>query len=276
MIILRINGGLGNQMFQYAFGRFLANKYSQQMCIDFSQFQDSNRTYSLDMFPLSDVVLDDLNTIDLKSRKTFVLQEQNFMFSPDALNTLDDYDFKKNFLLVCGYWQSPRYFSTILPLLQNDFKHTFLIAPQYNRVQNLISNTESVMVHIRRGDYLLYGNLEKHGVIDIDYINKGMNHYRKLLTNAHFFIFSDDPIWCMANIAQREEVTFIDQDSDQGKTSFSLMRQCKYFLISNSTFSWWAGYLSDFPSKKVICPKNWFKTTNTDTHDLIPTDWIKL
>jgi hypothetical protein len=276
MIILRINGGLGNQMFQYAFGRFLADKYSQQMCIDFSQFQDSNRTYSLDMFPLSDDVLNDLDTVDLKSRKTFVLQEQNFKFSPDTLNVLDGYDLKNNFFLVSGYWQSPRYFLPILPLLQNDFRRTYLIDQKYDHVQNLISDTDSVMVHIRRGDYLLYGNLEKHGVIDADYIKRGMNYYRKLLTNVRFFIFSDDVVWCMANIPQGDEVIFVDQDSDQGKTSFSLMRQCKYFLISNSTFSWWAAYLSDFSNKKVICPKNWFKETNIDTRDLIPFDWIKL
>ncbi|WP_288880207.1 alpha-1,2-fucosyltransferase [Pedobacter panaciterrae] len=276
MFILRINGGLGNQMFQYAFGRVLADKYSQQMCIDFSQFQDSNRTYSLDMFPLNDLVLNDIDAIDLASRKTLELQEEDFKFCPDALNVFEGYDLKNNFFLVSGYWQSPKYFSTILPIVKNDFRHIYLIDQKYDYLNTLISGTESVMVHIRRGDYLLYGNLEKHGVIDIDYVKRGMNYYRKLLTHARFFIFSDDPAWCRTNIPQCKEVIFVDQDSDQGKTSFSLMRQCKYFLISNSTFSWWAAYLSDFPDKKVICPKNWFREPNIDTRDLIPTNWIKI
>lgn len=275
MIILRINGGLGNQMFQYAFGRFLAEKYSQRMCIDFSQFQNSNRAYSLDMFPLNQAILNDLDTFDVKSRKTLVLQEQNFNFNPQILNILDGYDLQKNFFLICGYWQSPRYFSTIMPILRKDFSPIYSIDQSYDRVYNLILTAESVMVHIRRGDYLLFGNLQKHGVVDIDYIKTGMDYYRKTLTNPLFFIFSDDPVWCKVNIPQRDGIIFVAQDADQGKTSFSLMRQCKYFLISNSTFSWWAAYLSDFPNKKVIYPKSWFIEPDIDTRDLIPADWIK-
>jgi hypothetical protein len=276
MIILRINGGLGNQMFQYAFGRFLADKYDQRMCIDFSQFINSNRSYSLDMFPLKADILYDYNSEDLKYCKIFHLKEQKFEFNKQALNIIDRCNLKRTNILVSGYWQSPKYFCKIQSILENDFRHIYSIETSYQLLYDLIINSKSVMIHIRRGDYLHFGNQEKHGVININYIKAGIKYYREVLSNVLFFVFSDDINWCRENLPHEEDVYLINEDLDQGKTSFSLMRHCKYFIISNSTFSWWAAYLSNFSDKKVICPKKWFNDSNINTKDLIPTNWIKM
>lgn len=273
MIILRIKGGLGNQMFQYAFCRSLADKYNQQIWIDFSEFRNSNRTYSLDLFPLSAVILNELDSIGIRHSNSYILQEQDFGYDQQALGAFEGYDLNNSIFLVSGFWQSYKYFSPISPLIRNDFRNTYPIDPKYNDLNCAILNTESVMVHVRRGDYLHSGNLEKHGVVDINYIETGMDFYRRKLLNPQFFIFSDDPLWCISNIPKRDDVIYIDPDADDGKTSFSLMRRCKYFLISNSTFSWWAAWLAEYPEKHVIYPRNWFRQDNIDSSDLAPPTW---
>lgn len=273
MILLRLNGGLGNQMFQYAFSKALAHKYRQKIYFDHSQFEGSNRKYSLDLFDFNISPSTEIDPEDIKDYECFLMQESHFNFDRNALRALDGYNLIKNIFLISGYWQSYKYFSSISKLVRVDYRLTYKIDKTYYEIQEKIKNSKSVMIHVRRGDYLLNGNLEKHGVIDIEYIKKGMTYYIDRLPKPVFFVFSDDIEWCKANIPQFKNTVFFEKDCDEGKTSFSLMRQCQHFLISNSTFSWWAAWLSDYKKKHVICPKNWFRENDIDTSDLIPPNW---
>lgn len=274
MIILRLNGGLGNQMFQYAFCKNLAEKYNQQIWVDYSQFKGSNREYCLDIFKLDKALLQD--TVNFEGLSIAHLQEKSFRFCESALSSFDGYDLKTKIFLISGYWQSPKYFERISSIIKDDFKSNYLIDQQYICLQERILMSESVMVHIRRGDYLHHGNLAKHGIIDITYIDNGMKYFGAKIPNALFFVFSDDVAWCKENIIYNGKIIFIKKDLDQGRSSFLLMRQCKHFLISNSTFSWWAAWLAENPGKQIICPKDWFRKNNDDSADLVPVSWIRM
>lgn len=274
MIIMRLNGGLGNQMFQYAFCKVIAEKFMQQIIVDFSQFQQSNRKYSLNIFDLG---LKEEYCLDtFKGYKMYHLRERKFEYDMEILETLDDYNFDLNPLLISGYWQSYKYFDKISDKLKHDFHHIYKVQSNYSSLLRLIQNKQSVMVHIRRGDYLIGGNLEKHGVVDMNYIQTAIDFYRDKLLRPTFFIFSDDIEWCLANMDHQDDIVFVDEDGDEGLSSFSLMRHCKYFVISNSTFSWWAAWLGDFNKKYVISPKEWFQLENVNTSDLIPCSWRRM
>ncbi|WP_343539824.1 alpha-1,2-fucosyltransferase, partial [Sphingobacterium thalpophilum] len=186
---------------------------------------------------------------------------------------LDENDLTRTVFIVCGYWQSYKYFLPIFSLLKKQYRLFYDIDTIYIPIQQAINDSESVMVHVRRGDYLYRGNFEKHGVVDVNYIETGMNYYREVLSDPLFFIFSDDIEWCAVNIKMSMDVIFVKKDHDEGRSSFCLMRQCKYFLISNSTYSWWAAWLSNYSKKQVICPRRWFRTEDIDSSDLIPSDW---
>ncbi len=277
MILLRLNGGLGNQMFQYAFSRYLSYKYGQQICFDFSQFSNSDRNYCLDLFPLeADLILDLKCVKNLQDYKSSQLQEEDFRFTEEALSVFDGYDLNNRIVLISGYWQSPKYFDKISDIIHDNFQNIYKLSGVYCNIEQMIKTTESVMVHIRRGDYLYKDNLQKHGIVDVDYITKGMSYFKTKLPGAFFFIFSDDLSWCRRNIPQCDNIIFIEKDLDEGRSSFTLMRQCKHFLISNSTYSWWAAWLSESPLKRILCPKKWFCLNNSDSLDLIPSKWIRL
>src|SRR5690606_984256 len=139
-----------------------------------------------------------------------------------------------------------------------------------------IKSTESIMLNVRRGDYLQ--KLDYHGVVNKKYIEKSIAIMKDYHSNAFFFIFSDDIPWCLANIVERKNIFFLDESFYDPKYEnyFMLMRSCKHFIISNSTFCWWAAWLSENPRKIVIAPKDWFATDKLNADDLIPPSWIQL
>jgi hypothetical protein len=141
---------------------------------------------------------------------------------------------------------------------------------------NIINNTNSVSLHIRRGDYIK--NLEtynKHGLIDLYYYYKAINYIKEHVYNPTFFIFSDDITWAKENLNIELPVYFIDfNDQTRNYEDLRLMKNCKYNIIANSSFSWWGAWLNDFSNKIVIAPKKWFNDDTINTYDLTPLDWI--
>jgi hypothetical protein len=273
MIISRLNGGLGNQMFQYAFAKMLCEKYAQDLYIDTSQFKNSNRSYGLDIFNF-DQAFWDFDSEIAEGKVIIEIREDRFEFDEIAVSALENHNLNQSIFLITGYWQSHKYFSHISSLIRREFRMSFQIDNTYFEIQNLIRSTESVMIHIRRGDYLWNENLAKHGVVDVSYLERSMTYFNEVLPEVLFLVFSDDPSWCIENIPPAKNLIFIKKDLDQGRTSFNLMRQCKHFIISNSTFSWWAAWLGNNPEKRVICPNKWFQN-DINTSDLIPSEWVR-
>jgi len=279
MLVVKLMGGLGNQMFQYAFTKNLAEKNNIQFKIDLSFLKrrdlGSNfvyRDFDLDIFNLE--VSSEINPIDLENQIKII---ENFFHYNSEIEQQIFNSKLKNFYLE-GYWQSPKYFQNITEDLKKDF--TFK-----NPIENInddkikvllddILSSNSVMVNIRRTDYL---NTNFHGIMDINYFDSAKKIIESKIENPKYFIFSDDIDWCIDNIKFENQV-IVNHNYKGYKfgTYLQLMKNCKNFIIPNSTFAWWSAWLCDNQNKNVVCPKKWFNDSKINTDDLIPSDWIKI
>lgn len=277
MIVAKLIGGLGNQMFQYAFGRYLAIKYNTELLIDVAGFKNTNRSYGLDVFEI------DCAIVDLISKEGFVSYDHNMMtqvtknilFEKGMGFNREAYTVGDNVVLQ-GYWQSEKYFSTIAPVIRNDFKVRLSASDQNRETLAQIKEITSVCVHIRRGDMAYDPKIrDVHGLIPLTYYKYCMQQMVVSCNDPHFFIFTDDPIWVMNHtkvLSQPFTIIYWNQFRDYD--DFRLMQNCKHHIIANSTFSWWSAWLCNNPDKIVVVPKQWIQDESRINPDLIPNEWV--
>ena len=277
MIVVRLMGGLGNQMFQYAFGRALSIKYNRELKIDLSFLTNRNRgsnfvyrNYELDIFNIENEFYNsDLEQLEL-------INEVDFDFSEDISEKIGGIYHNKNILLD-GHWASFKYFSEFESQIRRDFTFKNTIENSDQNVMNMLSmilETESVLINVRRTDFL---NSDFHGVMGMDYINKSKKIIEEKVNNPHYFIFSDDIDWCRENLKENN-MTIVDHSYKGDRFSYylQLMSSCKNFIIPNSTFAWWAAWLNNNLDKIVISPKIWLNSPNLELKDLTPHNWIRV
>lgn len=279
MIIVTLMGGMGNQMFQYALGRSLSLKYNTELKIDLSFLKRRDmgpgfvyRDYDLDLFKVAEDF--DINPTSNVMRA----DEPHFHYSQDMMNAISQILPSMTNLQLNGYWQTPKYFNDFERIIRLDFQFKDKVEDSDNKsireMYNLIKNTNSVMINVRRADYL---NSNFHGVMGNDFIMNGVEIIKSKVENPHFFIFSDDIEWCKENI-KLDNMTLVDHNYKGHKFGYylQLMSTCKHFIIPNSTFAWWGAWLNNNPDKIVIAPKQWFTDNNINTNDIIPSDWIRI
>jgi len=276
MIIVKLMGGMGNQMFQYSFGKFLSYKYNLPLKIDLSFLKNRNmgpnfvyRDYDLDLFNISE-------DFDIRPTKSvYLISEPKFDFSDRIIEQLEKLD---GHFYINGYWQSYKYFEPIIDQIVESFelKKPIMMSGDIRIIEmlNQIKNNNSVLINIRRTDYL---NTDFHGVLSNDYVMKGIDIIKNKVDNPHYFIFSDDIQWCRDNI-KIENMTIVDHSykGDRFGWYLELMKSCKHFIIPNSTFAWWSAFLNQSNDKIVIAPKKWFNDPTIITDDLIPKNWIRI
>ena len=142
-----------------------------------------------------------------------------------------------------------------------------------------IQAKDAVCMHVRRGDYVNNPKtFQYHGVCSIAYYKRAEKIIAENVRNPHFFIFSDDTQWCVSNMVFDHDVTIVPTVSSGGKADYHLhlMTLCKHYIIANSSFSWWAAWLSPNKEKIVIAPKKWFRDEAKSTKDLIPERWLRV
>jgi hypothetical protein len=298
MICVAIYGGLGNQMFQYACAKDLALKNRTTVVIDTSSlsnnadnFGTTNRSFELsavfgikyvavsstDLNKLKPIHLRMLNVLFLKFRykgvqfsKYFIENKFSFNHKIDKVG-IDCY--------LSGYWQSPKYFHSIETLIRKEF--TFQKPLDYKNLEilNLIKNTISVSIHIRRTDFEIINSKDIHGFCSLEYYIGAINYIRRNASLSNFFIFSDDINWAKENLKVPVNSYFVSGNTG-GKSyiDMQLMSNCNHNIIANSSFSWWGAWLNSNPNKIVIAPKKWFsdEEMNAQTYDLIPEKWIRM
>lgn len=279
MVRVKLWGGLGNQMFQYALGRSLALKNRTYLQLDLSEYQDKNeaadyisRNFELDLFNVNYITESKENFIVTKilnyTSPVKYVQENGYVYDPSVLE-------KKGRLYLYGYWQCENYFKSIEDTIRKDF--TFKKQPNAANTQylNQIAKVNAVSIHFRRGDYVTVQTaVNFNGICTIDYYKDAIAHIKIKVENPHFFVFSDDLSWVKENIDFEDPHTYVD--GNYGEHSYEdmrLMAACKHNIIANSTFSWWGAWLNNNKEKVVVAPQNWFKTEKTD---IIPNNWIKI
>jgi len=292
MIIVKLMGGLGNQMFQYAAAKALAERHRVPLKVDLSFLNDRSakenftfREYELDCFDTSIEIAtkNDLSIFNRKNRFIGSMMSLLGISAPmryyeQSLNYNESFNKLPNEILLEGYFQSEKYFIRIKSLLLENFKWR-LTASGFNLslIQN-IKSTNSVSLHIRRGDFVENKVINSiHGLCDINYYKRAITHVNLSTQNTTFFIFSDDINWAKKELGMTSKVIYIDHNI--GKESFwdmRLMSLCNHNIIANSSFSWWAAWLNKNPNKIVITPSFWFRNPDINTMDLIPLNWRKL
>jgi tellurite resistance-related uncharacterized protein len=140
-----------------------------------------------------------------------------------------------------------------------------------------LSSCDSVCVHVRRGDLIANPQYARSfGTLGMDYYDRALHEIRDRVPGARAFVFSDDPMWATNNLPGVLPATMISDPSRWNSVhEFRLMSSCNHFIIANSTFSWWAAWLSVHNKKNVIAPKQWFCEKKTWEDDLVPANWIR-
>lgn len=297
MIIVLLKAGLGNQLFQYATGRALSIKLQTELKIDLTFYDNpiNSRLLRLDIFSLpysiaqnteikkfknktSNYLIRKLNTLGLE---LYSYNKPSHIFEKDLLSIVN---YEKDYYIE-GWFADQCFFKEYRPLILKDLNNETLISRNYNPVLYLIENTNSVSVHIRRGDYLL---LDYFYDLPIDYYLKAIGLLRKKINNPNFFFFSDDISWVKKSFAHIDNSFFVEgcNVSDQQGRNISdlselmLMKKCKHNIIANSTYSWWGAWLNTNKEKIIIAPKKWFNDIRAEKKyqegSIVPNNWIKI
>lgn len=269
MIIAKLLGGLGNQLFQYAAARQLSEIHQTQLKIDVSGFKVyKNHKYSLMHFNIIEDYVSEEELCGIEEVKA-----KYFHFDPE---------FRKisNNVILAGYWQTEKYFVGISDVLKREFtvKHS-LIGKDFE-ISKLIQDSNSVSIHVRRCDYLP-GTFRDQifDCLSLDYYINAVKRLSEEENNLVFFIFSDDPGWAKYNVKIEYPCVFVEHNSaDKNYEDLRLISLCKHNIIANSSFSWWGAWLNKNQNKKVYAPVKWFNSNvrDLDPKDIIPSDWIRL
>lgn len=269
MIISKLQGGLGNQLFQWAFGRALSlSLHDKEFYLDDAFYEHQHgptiRTFELNKFQNLKY-----ETICFDLMNKFVKFDNiNDVF--DANNTLSLLEWKKynqqtwNYYLN-GYWQSEKYFKHYENIIKEELKPSDEEICKLNK----IIEPDSVSIHVRRTDYVTSNGY--HPVQDISYFSNGIDiigDYNRL------YVFSDEIEWCKTNF-KFQRMEFVEGYSNI--EDLRMMSFCKHNIIVNSSFSWWAAWLNNHPDKKIIAPSKWFgDQVGLNESDIISESWIKI
>lgn len=286
MIRIILSGGLGNQMFQYAAGLALMQRTKSTLQIDKQilekKTRGTSRNYQLSIFTINNPVK--TNLIDKWIVKAYSILDKPNSFISNAFNIFRDekaqyFDIKfnssSNNTILFGYFQNELYFDNIDDQIRHSFTFKEALKGKNEEIATLIENSDSVSIHIRRGDYL--NKNSNLNVLSIEYYQKAIATIAQKVPNAHFFIFSDDTDWVKQNLnIGSNAYTIIDWNTgDDSYRDMQLMSLCKHNIIANSSFSWWGAWLNNNPSKTVIAPKTWYKADKPNNYPkgFIPESW---
>lgn len=284
--IVRCIGGLGNQMFQYAFYKSLASRYPQGK-LDVSPFNNYNthNGFELDrIFTINYCSPSFIERISLSFRSGGFLfrllrhiykKKRAKEYYEDGLYFHEDALLNGGNLYYIGYWQSWKYIRNIENTIKRDFSFDEKKLPESScEILSKIRNTNSVSLHIRRGDYL--GNPVYDHITTPDYYNSAIDYIKKNVENPFFFIFTNDPEWCKVNLTLPNSLIVDVNSGMESYWDMFLMSQCMHNIIANSSFSWWGAWLNDNKSKIVITPRKWINEDSANIDDIIPPTWNRI
>lgn len=288
MIIAKMSGGLGNQLFQYAAARALSQSMRTSLRLDCSWYlniraSDTSRSFELGTLGITVTAASLYDTFRRRVAKRLVgagisssrLTGMTYVSEERGAVPLLSRPWAGDVYLD-GYWQDYSYAKAVRTLLLKEISPSLAaLAPNAGIDMDELAETEAVAVHIRRGDYVSSASIQaKHGVCGEQYYHQSIALMEERIPNARFLFFSDDIPWCRDHFAKIRNAIFINaQGRNSSLIEFALMQRCKHFVIANSTFSWWAAFLGQRPRSHVIAPAKWFAAESLQTANLLPPDW---
>ena len=281
-VVVALDGGLGNQMFQYAAGRALALRLDKPMALDAGKLARRNqRTYGLGDFQLrahSELISERTPTRWGKLGRWFgklakadrTFREASFAFD-ERIRHL------KAPARLEGYFQSERYFMDAAPFIRDDFRpREELRAGLDSLAAELLPEGASISLHVRRGDYADPAVMAVHGLAERDYYERALRVIAERGAKGVVCVFTDDPAWVRANLPLPTGTRFISERTRSALEDLILMSRCTHHITANSSFSWWGAWLNPRPEKIVVTPERWFQpSAGLDTRDLKPAGWLQ-
>jgi hypothetical protein len=251
-LIVRLTGGLGNQLFMYAFGRSIASIANEPLKFHWCR---STWDYALESFHLP-IILDSPNGTEL------IYEESGFFYDSKIVNGIkvSSRPYPCERIYFRGYWQSEKYFN--VDLIRKDFSW-WVNSPLRVQFRN------KAFIHVRRGDYLNRGTKEFHGLLSLEYYQAAVNYIKERVPGITFVVFTDDP-------DMREFMGYPVVSTGNQHLDLHTMTKYSHAILANSTFGWWAAWLGEHSSQIVVAPKQWFADPKIDTSDLIPERWVRL
>jgi hypothetical protein len=309
VIVVRLQGGLGNQLFQYAAGRALADRLGRGLSLDLRDFGAYERRARLARIPLAGGLLAKgdtprpflLDRFEIRAarwralalwmagfpshRRTrrllrlfglgrgILIQERD----RSRLASLDACAASGDPAYLDGYWQSWRYFEGSEAALREDLSFKRPPSGRNALLLRRLQRGRSVCVHVRRGDYVSDpGAARVHGLMGRDYYDAAVKRLGPSVRGASYYVFSDEPAWARAHLRFPGPTRVVDHNGvDEPEEDLRLMSACRHFIMANSSLSWWGAWLSTRPGKRVVAPQRWFKS-GAAAPDLLPPNWISL
>lgn len=291
MVISKITSGLGNQLFQFAIAKSLAEINNTCLYFDLRYYNqdyatDTSRNFKLDHFNINYKILESSKTLVLLSKSTKLFP--NRTFNPLFKLVREEHhhydekvlDAKAMFLYLNGFWQSEKYFYSTADTIRKELTFKENKYETFNHFKReILYSANPISIHIRRGDYVNHPEFSKtFGFVGLEYYTKAIEVMKDKFPDNRFFIFSDDQEWVKNNFPLREQDVFVKNTGEHTDVDdLQLMSVCKHHIIANSSYSWWGAWLNNSKTKTVIAPQTWYKNQPTlNTKDLVPSSWLKI
>ncbi len=290
-VVVRIEGGLGNQLFQYAAARSLADRLQSGLLLDVrGMAENGDRPYQLDLYRIRAEIADGQMLDALppwrSSRRARIRQFLSFLMpsvvhSPVFWSRSFAYDERierlQHPVYMVGYWQTERYFAWNRKQLLQDLTLLPGKTVDADWLQK-IRNSNSVSMHVRRGDYVssLFA-AQHHGTCDMAYYQQAIASLVQQQPDIEVFVFSDEPQWASDNLRLPVPTHIVDGNSPEyGYLDLELMLNCRHHVLANSSFSWWGAWLCMHKGQLVYAPDRWFANPDIDSSDIVPARWQRL
>jgi hypothetical protein len=282
--IVKFLGGLGNQMFQYAF--FLSlEKHHKKVKADLSGFRDYELHHGFELTKVFGIEIEEATPFELRlytsekhdwltrklrriygTKEAEFFEREEFSFDPSVYEDASPRHF-------WGYWQHQQYVRQVEDQLRTSFTFKEPLDTRNNDFVQTLSVHTSIAVHVRRGDYIDHPLLG--GICDLSYYQKGIRMLEDKIDNPLFVFFSNDMAWCRSNLPV-ENAIYVDwNNGNRSYRDMQLMSCCDHYVIANSSFSWWGAWLNPSHGKIVVSPRKWVNT-GADPSALIHPNWIKI
>jgi hypothetical protein len=285
MIIVRMVGGVGNQLFCYAYAKSLQQK-GYDVKIDVSTFKFNKiDSYEFDKYDI-DIPISTQEENKKLFNNSFIskvlrrfgidiskkVREKSLLFDEKLLR-IDDGSY------VDGYFQNEKYFKNVRNILLQQISINQSISSFTKDMEKQISCLDnSCSIHVRRGDMANEINMKIHGVCALEYYQNAIKYLKNKLGELNYFIFSDDIEWCKNNLKIDNAVFVNSEEKRIAHEDIYLMSICNHNIIANSSFSWWGAWLNINDDKIVIAPKDWFsdRELKKQAAEIVPEDWIRI